>query len=135
MAPSQGAAGSIFSGVVLTNRSSSSCTVSGWPSLRYFDASGSPLATTVVRSTTYFSSQPGVPGSPSTVTVRPGATVQLALGYSDVPIGTQTSCPTVDHFNAYLPGALVASNAVSITSGSNFAPCGAGLTYVSPFYL
>jgi len=132
--PSQGAAGSIYTSVLMTYHGSSTCTTTGWPLIRYFNASGSPMTTTIVRSSSFFTGQAGVPTTPAPVTVQSGGSLQFSLGYSDVPVGTQTSCPTVDHFTVNLPGSLGTSNAITVSGGGSFAPCGAGLAYVSPLY-
>ena len=119
----------------MTYHGTSACATMGWPTLRYFDASGAPLTTTIVRSSSFFSGQAGVPATPRALTVAPNGSLVFALGYSDVPVGTQSICPTVDHFSVNLPASLGTANAITVTTGGTFAPCGAGLAYVSPLYL
>jgi hypothetical protein len=131
----QGTAGTVYSGMTLTNNGAVACTVSGWPLLRYFDASNQALTTTIVRSATYFSGVGGVPIAPAAFTIAPQGTVQFKIAFSDVPVGSQTSCDTVDHVNVFLPLAQLSTDAIVVSvADKGYAPCGPGLTYVSPYY-
>ena len=90
------------------------------------DEAGGGLPTTVVRKGTYgFTAI-----APTTVTVVPGGAAYFNVGYSDVPVGGQTTCPT--------------SAAVEVTPPNQFdhlavkatmAPCGGGTLVVSPVFL
>jgi Domain of unknown function (DUF4232) len=53
------------------------------------DASGSSIATTVVRGGSY----PFTDFPPSTVTLAPDSTAFFNAGYTDVPSGSETTCP------------------------------------------
>jgi hypothetical protein len=133
MAPSQGAAGTIYTGVTLNYRGASPCQMIGWPTVRLYDASSNLMASRTVRSSTFFSGQPGVPGAPSLLRVTTGTTVHFALAYSDIPVGTE-ACSTVDHLAVNLPLSYGNGNAI-IVSSAEIAPCGHGTIYVSPLYI
>ncbi len=134
MQPGQGAAGTIYATVVLTNTSATPCRVNGWPTLTLFNGAGAVMGSTIIRSSSAFSTLSGVPTAPSNVTVPAQGTVQFALAYSDVPVGNQTVCPTVVTFTVNLPLNLTSSQAVSVDGGSSFAPCGHSQVWVSPLY-
>lgn len=127
---SQGAAGTIYTGVTLRNTTSSTCTFNGWPSLRYLNAASNPMATTVVRDASGFAAS-GAPQSPSAISVAPGASMQFLLSYSQVPAGSQSTCPTVSTIDVFLPGD---TTAIAVSAGSNFTPCALGRTFVSPLF-
>jgi hypothetical protein len=133
MAPSQGAAGTIYTGVTLDYRGVATCQVIGWPTVRLYDASSNLMTSRTVRSSTFFTGQPGVPGTPSLLRMTTGTTVHFALAYSDVPVGSET-CPTVDHLAVNLPLSLGSGNAITVP-GAEIAPCGHGTIYVSPLYI
>ncbi|MDO0938705.1 DUF4232 domain-containing protein [Streptomyces sp. DG2A-72] len=70
--------------IVLTNTSSSTCTVRGYPGAAFVDASGKQLGPDPKRSD----------GSPTTVTLTPGSSAWAGLSYSSPEIsGARTATP------------------------------------------
>jgi Domain of unknown function (DUF4232) len=125
----QGAAGTITGTIVVTNAGSSPCTVNGYPTLGLYSGSGAPLTVTIVNGLTVNVSAPANAG-PSTVTIAPGGTAQVAYQYSDVPTGAQTSCPESESASVTLPNGRGSTPAFALTA----SPCNNGTVYVSPVY-
>ena len=120
---SNGAAGTIETTVVLHNVSSTACLLGGYPGLLMLGTGGTALPTTVVRKGAYsFTSQP-----PVTVTLAPGGTTSFNIGYSDVPVGGETSCPSSVALEVTPPGAYD-----HLTVPATLAPCAQGTLVVSP---
>lgn len=85
-----GAAGTLESTFVLRNTSDSSCSLYGFPDAQMLDSSGSFLETqSTVRGGTY----PFTNFSPDHVTLAPRAVAYFNMGYTDVPTGSETTCP------------------------------------------
>ena len=112
--------------MALTSTSAVPCVLGGYPGLLLQTASGSALPTTVVRRGSYsFTAM-----VPTTVTLTHGESAYFNIGYSDVPVGTETTCPTSASMQVTPPNApdhLVVTAAL--------APCGGGTTVVSPVFL
>ncbi len=120
---SNGAAGTIETTVVLHNVSSATCVLGGYPGLLMLGTGGTALPTKVVRKGAYpFTSQP-----PVTVTLAPGETTSFNIGYSDVPVGGETSCPSSVALEVTPPGAYD-----HLTFPAALAPCAQGTLVVSP---
>jgi len=118
-----GAAGTIESTVVLRNTSASPCQLSGYPVLQMVDGSGSALPTMTVDGGHYsFTSQ-----APAPVTLATGQAGSFNIGYSDVPTGTETSCPTSAALQITPPGGHD-----HVTVSASLAPCAGGTLAVSP---
>jgi hypothetical protein len=97
----QGGAGTLEVTIVLRNTGSTLCTMAGYPGLQLLAADGSPQPTSV---------QPGGSLSfeavgPSTVSLPAGQRAFFNIGFSDVPGGGQTSCPTAAAVEVTPPGA------------------------------
>jgi hypothetical protein len=123
-----GAAGTIYETVTLTNTSSTTCTLHGYPGLQLLSAQGSSLPTNVVRGGTQFPAA-AANQSPSLVTLAPQQVATFSLSYEDVPVGTETSCPTSAKVEITPPndvGHAVVTLAIS--------PCSGGMVHVSPVY-
>ena len=87
---SNGAAGTIETTVALKSTAGTTCILGGYPGLLLLSSTGAALPTTVVRKGTYtFTSM-----APATVTLAPGQSTYFNIGYSDVPVGSETNCPT-----------------------------------------
>jgi Protein of unknown function (DUF4232) len=122
---SSGAAGTIETTVALKSTAPATCILGGYPGLLLLGSSGSALPTKVVRGGSYsFTSL-----TPTTVTLTTGGSVYFNIGYSDVPVGGESSCPT--------------STSLEITPPNDFdhlvltaalAPCGGGTLVVSPVF-
>jgi len=88
--PVDAGAGNFFQTVLLTNTSSHTCTLFGFPGLQMLDAQGQPLPTKVQWGGDQLTTEPG----PQTVTLPPGAVSSFKVHWEDVPVGNETTCPT-----------------------------------------
>jgi hypothetical protein len=122
---SSGAAGTIEVTMALTSAAASSCTLGGYPGLQMLNAAGTALPTTVVRKGNY----PFTAMAPTVVTVAPGQAVYFNLGYSDVPSGTETSCPTSATVQVTPPNSYT-----STPVSAQLSPCDNGSLTVSPVF-
>jgi hypothetical protein len=86
----QGAAGTIFTNVLLLNTSKVSCRIVGYPGLGLKGASGADLPSTVSRGGGMLPST-----VPVTVTLAPAVSASFTLTFSDNPTGsdTEAACP------------------------------------------
>ena len=125
----QGAAGTITGMITVTNVGTSPCTVDGYPAMALFSGSGTPLTVTLVNGLSVSVSTPAN-APPSSFAVAPSSTAQFAYQFSDVPVGSETSCPTSESASVTMPGATTASPAFQLAIG----PCGDGTIRVSPVY-
>jgi Protein of unknown function (DUF4232) len=125
----QGAAGTITGLVTVTNAGTSACTVNGYPTVALFSGSGAPLTVTMVDGLSVTVST-AANAPPSSFSVAPSATAQFAYQFSDVPVGSETSCPTSESASITMPGATTASPNFQLAIG----PCGNGTVRVSPVY-
>ena len=125
----QGAAGTITGLVTVTNTGTSACTVNGYPTVALYSGSGAPLTVTMVNGLTVTVSGPAN-AAPSSFSLAPSATAQFAYQYTDVPVGSETSCPTSESASVTMPGSSTASPTFQLAIG----PCGDGTIKVSPVY-
>ena len=125
----QGAAGTITGLVTVTNTGTSACTVNGYPTEALYSGSGAPLTVTMVNGLTVTVSGPAN-AAPSSFSLAPSATAQFAYQYTDVPVGSETSCPTSESASVTMPGSSTASPTFQLAIG----PCGNGTIKVSPVY-
>ena len=125
VAGSSGAAGTIEVTIALRNTGTATCTLGGYPGLQLLDAAGVQLPTHVVRAGSY----PFTDFAPSTVTLAAGGTAYVNLGYSDVPSGSETSCPKAASLWVTPPGAYD-----HLTTTLALAPCAGGTVTVSPVF-
>ena len=115
--------------ITVTNTGATACTVNGYPTVALFSGSGAPLTVTMVNGLTVsVSSAANAP--PSSVSVGPSSTAQFAYQFSDVPVGSETSCPTSESASVTMPGSTTASPTFQLAIG----PCGNGTIKVSPVY-
>ncbi len=126
---SQGAAGTITGVVTVTNTGPTTCTVNGYPTMGLYSGSGAPLTVTMVNGLSVNLSPPANAG-PASVTIAPSATAQFAYQFSDVPVGSETSCPSSEQASTVMPDATTSSPAFALA----IAPCGNGTIRVSPLY-
>ncbi len=94
-----------------------------------FSGSGAPLTVTMVNGLSVNVS-PQASAPPSSVTVAPSGTAQFAYQFSDVPTGTETSCPNSEMATVTMPGATTPSPTFAL----NLDPCNNGTIRVSPVY-
>ena len=123
---SSGAAGTIETTVALKSTAATPCALAGYPGLQMLSASGSNLPTQVVRTGSY--SFTAI--APTTVILAPGQSALFNIGYSDVPVGNETSCPTSASVEVTPPNA---TDHLVLTAA--LAPCGGGTLVVSPVFL
>jgi hypothetical protein len=126
---SQGAAGTSTGVITVTNTGTTTCTANGYPTVALLSGSGAPLTVTMVNGLSVNLSGPAN-AAPSLVSVAPSSTAQFAYQYSDVPVGSETSCPTSELATVTMPGATTASRSFALAIG----PCGNGTIRVSPVY-
>jgi len=125
----QGAAGTITGVITVTNTGPSTCTSDGYPKVALFSGSGAPLTVTIVNGLSVTLS-PAANAAPSSVAVAPSSTAQFSYQYSDVPVGTETSCPSSELATVTMPGAT----SPSPTFAFAISPCNNGTIRVSPVY-
>ena len=125
MVGSSGAAGTIETTIALKSTATAPCILGGYPGLLLLSSSGSSLPTKVIRHGTYsFTSM-----APTTVTLAVGESVYFNIGYSDVPVGNETSCPTSASLEVTPPNAYS-----HLVLPVKLAPCGGGTLVVSPVF-
>jgi len=125
----QGAAGTITGVVTVTNAEKTSCTADGYPTMALYSGSGAQLTVTMVDGLSVsISSAANAP--PTSVTLAPSSSAQFAYQFSDVPVGSETSCPTSESASVTMPGSTAASPTFQLAIG----PCNNGTIKVSPVY-
>ena len=122
---SQGAAGTFEVTLGLRNTSSASCPLQGYPGVQLLDATGNELTTTVVSG----DGQAFTDFAPAPVVVGPEQSAYVNLGYSDVPTGSATSCPTAAALELIPPGTSTA-----LRVAGHFTVCDNGTVDVSPLF-
>lgn len=95
------ATGAIGQVVTLRNTSGTACSLTGYPGLQMLDASGHPIATSVVRGTSTTVS--AVPVRP--VVLAAGASASFEVGYQDSTGYGNASCPTSSSVEVTPPNA------------------------------
>ena len=120
-----GAAGQFEVTVALKNTSSGSCTTGGYAGLQLVSASGAKQSTTALRGGTLNFENI----APSAITLAPGSTAWFNLGYSDVPSGSETSCPMSSQLQIIPPNATSA-----LTVALRIGPCDNGTIHESPLF-
>ncbi len=122
---SQGAAGTFELTFALRNTSTVSCPMDGYPGAQLVDASGTQLPTHVVSGGNLAFTD----FAPAPVVLGAGASAYFNLAYSDVPTGTETTCPTAAQIEITPPHA-VDHDVVPV----HITVCGAGTLTVSPVF-
>ena len=123
---SSGAAGTIETTIGLKSTAAQPCVLNGYPGLGLLASDGSSLPTNVVRKGSYsFTAM-----APTTVTLTAGESAYFNIGYSDVPVGSETSCPTSASLEVTPPNSVT-----HLTFSAALAPCGGGTMAVSPVFL
>jgi hypothetical protein len=111
--------------MALKSTTAGSCVLSGYPGMQLLDSGGNSLPTNVVRKGNYsFTAM-----APTTVTLTTGQTAYFNIGYSDVPTGNETTCPSSASVEITPP-----NDTTHLVVTANFAPCGAGTMVVSPVF-
>ncbi len=123
-----GAAGQIEETVTMTNTSSITCTLAGYPGMQLYDSAGNTIPTTVVRGQQQFGPA-AANQAPTLVSLPKGSSAAFTLHYEDVPVGNETSCPQSASAHITPP-----DDFVSATVPLMIAPCNNGTVHVSPVY-
>ena len=121
VAASSGAAGTISMAIRLRNVSNRACTLTGYPRIRIVDGT-TRLPTRVTRDGLAFLQQPV-----ATVRLVPGGVASLLVAYEDVPVGSESSCPSGDALLVRPPGSVSAVRVRAATTA-----CGRGHLWTSP---
>jgi hypothetical protein len=122
---SQGAAGTFEYTFALRNTGSTPCPLTGYPEIQLVGAGGVKLTTTSVHGGgASFTDFP-----PATVNLAGGATAYFNMGFSDVPTGAESSCPTATALQATLPG-----TSTPLPVPGQYTVCNAGTVNVSPIF-
>ncbi len=125
----QGAAGTITGTITTTNSGSTPCTMMGYPTMAMFYPAGGALPVTMVNGlTVQISAAANAP--PALVTLAPSAQAEFTYQYSDVPSGSETSCPSSTMVSVTTPGAPSETAHFPLM----LAPCEGGTIRVSPMY-
>ncbi len=125
MVGGSGAAGTIETTLGLTSTGGAPCVLGGYPGLQLLASSGASLPTKVIRGGHYsFTSM-----APTTVTLTTGQSVYFNIGYSDVPVDNETSCPTSSSLEVTPPNSYT-----HLVVKASLAPCGGGTLVVSPVF-
>lgn len=120
------AAGTIEVTVTLRSTAGAPCSLVGYPGLQLLGPGGAPLPTSVVRGGTFaFASM-----APTSVLVAPGSSAAFNIGYTDVPVGGETTCPQSTSVLVTPPNAYG-----HVTLATRLAPCDHGRMVVSPVFL
>lgn len=112
--------------MALKSTASTPCTLAGYPGLLLVSSTGAGLPTNVERKGSYgFTSM-----APTTVSLTNGESAYFNVGYSDVPAGNETSCPTASMLEVTPP-----NDVDHLVITATLAPCGGGTLVVSPVFL
>ncbi len=122
---SQGAAGTSEVTFALRNNGATSCPLTGYPEIQLLGAGGVKLTTNSVHGGgASFTDFP-----PATVNLAGGATAYFNMGFSDVPTGGESSCPTATALQVTPPGASAA-----LQVPGQYTVCNSGTVNVSPVF-
>jgi len=125
---SQGAAGTIQMTFIVSNVGAKACTIDGYPTVQLLSPNTTAMMTTTVPGMAVFSPS-AANAPPARQHVTAGGHVEFVLQFSDVPSGTERTCPLAASINVYPPNSATPFNvATSIT------PCNLGTLNVSPFF-
>jgi hypothetical protein len=121
----QGAAGTLFDTLALTNVSGLACALNGFVNVQMLDAANNPLPTIDVPGGGMLGGRPG----PSPFVLAPGAASQFVIAWSDVPVDGETTCPVAATLQVTPPGE---TTPLDVAGLSGIAPCNSGTIDVSP---
>ncbi|MHB8320258.1 MAG: DUF4232 domain-containing protein [Acidimicrobiales bacterium] len=126
---SSAGAGQVELTVQMTNVTTTTCSLFGYPGMQLLDSSGHPLPTNVVRGGVTFVTNPAANKAPARFALAPNAAASFALRYEDVPVGNETTCPTSASSRITPPNDYTYSViALKVTA------CGGGTIHVSPVF-
>jgi hypothetical protein len=114
---------------MLTNSSSTTCTLDGYPGMQLLSAQGTSIPTNVERGGLGGGASAAANQAPAVVTLAQRQAAAFTLEYEDVPVGGETSCPTSAKAEITPPND-VAFAVVTL----RIAPCDGGTVHVSPVF-
>ena len=124
-----GAAGTITGSITLADPGSTPCDMTGYPSMALFSAAGTTLSVTIIDGLTVdISTAANAP--PALVTLTSSQSAAFTYQYSDVPTGSETSCPSSVTISVTPPGSNDGSTPIPLSMD----PCDNGTIRVSPVY-
>jgi hypothetical protein len=101
----------------------------GYPGMQLLNASGAPIATTVIRGGGPAFPTAAANAGPAPVSLAPQQTATFSFSYSDVPVGNESSCPTSAESEITPP-----NDTAHAVIPLSIAACGNGTVHVSPVY-
>ncbi len=126
---SQGAVGTGYDVMTLTNTAAGSCVIDGYPLVTLQEAHGVVESVSKMSDSTNFPSSPAnLPPSPHTIGV--GQQISIELRYSDVPVGVET-CPAIVQVSVRF---IQNDTSVPVTFPNPISPCVLEGIAVSPLY-
>jgi hypothetical protein len=123
-----GSAGTIQVSFLVANVGAKACTILGYPTLQLLSSNLTAMTTTTVPGMAAFGPA-AANAAPKTQHVAVGGHVEFILQYSDVPSGTETTCPAAASVNVYPPNSATPFNVVTAIDA-----CDLGTLNVSPFF-
>ncbi len=124
MQTSQGAMGHVAQQDEFTNKSTTTCTLYGYPGAVMLDSQQKTIATKTNWQTTGFSYSNQ---QKQLVTLHPGGVAYFIVEWSDVPVGAETSCPTSTYLSVTPPNDFSV-----ITIADQINACNGGTLGMSP---
>jgi hypothetical protein len=124
---SDGAAGTITGSIILADTGTAPCTFDGYPTMALFGSGGTSIGVTMVDGLSVDIS-PQANAAPSSVTLTPSTHLEFTYQYSDVPSGSETSCPSSSTASVTPPGQTTSTSPIALS----LAPCDNGTIRVSP---
>lgn len=106
--------------------STSPCALFGFPGAEMLGEAGAPL---LVQTTVRAGQYPFTNFAPAHVSLAPGATAYLNVGFSDVPTGSETSCPAAAQLEVTPP-----NDFSQLTTAFAASVCDQGTLSVSPVF-
>jgi hypothetical protein len=121
---SQGAAGHQGEMDQFTNKSNTTCTLYGFPGAVLLDGAQHPLPTKAVWETDAYMYRNQ---QKTLVTLHPGGAAYFIVSWSDVTVGSETSCPTAAYLSVTPPNDFSV-----LTVADAITACGGGTLDISP---
>jgi len=130
----EGAAGTVYASVTLTDHTAGSCSIKGWPILTLQDKTGAVLPLSLVdqsgsNNAIQFSA-PKANKAPVALTLTDGSVTNFSLAYSSV----QTANTVCDNAVTLSVQFAAGGSSLPITPAYPLQPCDNGKIWVSPFY-
>jgi hypothetical protein len=128
---SDGAAGTITGSIILADSGSAPCSFDGYPTMVLFGTGGSTTVAVTMVDGLSVDISPQANAAPSSVTLTPSTHLEFTYQYSDVPSGSETSCPSSSTVSVTPPGQVTGTSPIALS----LAPCDNGTIRVSPLYV